>query len=52
MEANNVEKRVWVSPKLLVHGSIEHITREHPIINKNAGGTDAVVAAAHDVGIS
>lgn len=52
MEAHNIEKKAWVSPKLIVHGSIELITREHPIINKNAGGTDAVVASAHDVGIS
>ena len=52
MEAHNVDKKEWVPPKLIVHGSIDIITREHPIRGKFPGSADGVVVAARDISFS
>ena len=52
MDARKVDKKIWVPPKLLVHGNIDLITSEHPIRGKKPGSADGVVAAAHDISFS
>ena len=53
MDAHNVEKRVWVPQKLIVHGSIEQITHEQPVLpGKGHGSGDANNHNGWDVGFS
>jgi hypothetical protein len=47
--AKESQKKVWVTPQLVVHGDVTKITEESPIAPKKFGASDGVIASAHDV---
>lgn len=49
MKANNVDKKVWISPKLIIHGNVEQLTREGTIPQKEYGDGDGVLTDAQNI---
>ena len=49
MEKHTDEKKVWITPELIIHGDVETITREGPIGQKVYGDGDGAVWNSQDV---
>jgi len=46
---NDLPKKQWNTPQLVIHGDVARITEESPTSNKELGSSDGVVVGGENI---